>query len=51
VSLSSAAAREPTRRQWQWRMERRAATVPAAPEASQNPSLQFLEFEGLFCNF
>jgi hypothetical protein len=38
---SSAAAREPTRRQWQWRVEQRAATVSAVSEG----------FPALFLNF
>jgi hypothetical protein len=30
--LDFTAAREPTRRQWRWRVGRRAATVPPVPE-------------------
>ena len=44
-----AAAREPTRRQWWWRVGRpRAATVPAVAEGLP---CNFWSFRGYFVNF
>jgi hypothetical protein len=45
---SSAAAREPTRRQWRRRLEQRAATIPAVLEGFLAP---LWIFEGLFLIF
>lgn len=43
-----AAALEPTHRQWWWRVGRRAATVQADQNASQNC---FQSFRAIFVNF